>query len=86
MLNPFVAAGIAMLVLSLFVRLTLLSLADLTFILPVTSIGYVISSLLGVGFLGETVSPAAWVGTILIFAGAALAGSTPRVTTAGDME
>lgn len=82
MVNPFVSAGIVMLVLSLLTRIALLSLADLSFVLPVTAVGYVISALLGVTFLGETVSPAAWLGTLLIFAGAAVVSSTPRI--AGD--
>lgn len=79
MANPFVTAGILMLVFSLLTRMALLSLADLSFILPVTAIGYVVSTLLGVAFLGETVTPAAWMGTLLIFAGAAIVSSTPRV-------
>ena len=43
MLDPFVALGIAMLILSLLTRLALLSLADLSFVLPVTAIGYVLA-------------------------------------------
>lgn len=79
MLNPFVTAGIAMLVLSLLTRLALLSLADLSFVLPVTAIGYVVSAWLGVTFLGETVKPVAWIGIIFIFVGAAVVSSTPRI-------
>ena len=47
MLNPFVAMGIAALILSLLTRMALLSLADLSFVLPVTAIGYVIAVFLG---------------------------------------
>lgn len=79
MANPFVAVGIVMLILSLLTRMALLSLADLSFILPVTSVGYVLSALLGVAFLGEKVAPGAWAGTLLIFAGAAVVSSTPRI-------
>ena len=53
MLDPFVALGIAMLILSLFTRLALLSLADLSFMLPVTAIGYVLAALFGKLFLHE---------------------------------
>lgn len=84
MVNPFVTAGIAMLILSLLTRIALLSLADLSFILPVTAVGYVVSALLGVRFLGEKVSPAAWLGTMLIFAGAAVVSSTPRIAVDKD--
>jgi drug/metabolite transporter (DMT)-like permease len=79
MVNPFVTAGIVMLVLSLLTRMALLSVADLSFVLPVTAVGYVLSTLLGVMFLGEKVAPAAWMGTLLIFAGAAVVSSTPRI-------
>src|SRR5580704_15781485 len=41
MLNPFVAMGIAALILALLTRMALLSLADLSYVLPVTAIGYV---------------------------------------------
>lgn len=83
MLNPFVTAGIAMLVLSLLTRLALLSLADLSFVLPVTAVGYVLSAWLGVTFLGETVTPVEWMGTLFIFAGAAVVSSTPRIAVDG---
>ena len=49
--------------------------------LPVTAVGYVLAALLGRFFLAEPVSPERWLGTALIFAGAALVGSTPRNTT-----
>jgi drug/metabolite transporter (DMT)-like permease len=80
MLHPGIALGIAMLILALLVRLALLSLADLSFILPMTAIGYVLAALLGKLFLHETVSPQRWLAVTLIFAGAALVGSTPQAT------
>ena len=81
MLNPFVAMGVAALILALLTRMALLSLADLSFVLPVTAIGYVIAVFLGKVFLHETVSHQRWLGTVLIFAGAALVGSTSPDTT-----
>ena len=81
MLDPFVAAGIAMLILALFARLALLSLADLSFVLPVTAIGYVLAAVLGKFVLQEQVTVARWLAAILILAGAALVGSTPQDTT-----
>jgi uncharacterized membrane protein len=67
--------------LALLSRIALLSLADLSFVLPVTALGYVIAVFLGKVFLHETVSHQRWLGTLLIFAGAALVGSTPPDTT-----
>jgi drug/metabolite transporter (DMT)-like permease len=81
MLNPFVALGIVALILSLLTRMTLFSLADLSFVLPVTAIGYVIAVLIGKIFLHETVTSQRWLGTLLIFLGASLVGSTSRNTT-----
>jgi drug/metabolite transporter (DMT)-like permease len=87
-LDPFVALGVAMLVMALLTRMALLSRADLSFILPVTAIGYVLSALFGRVFLHEPVSPRQWLGTILIFLGTALVGSTAHNTTplAGAVE
>lgn len=81
MLNPFVAVGVAALALSLLTRMALLSFADLSFVLPVTAIGYVISVCVGKVFLHETVSPQRWMGTLLIFCGALLVGTTSGNTT-----
>src|SRR5271167_4179366 len=80
MLNPFVALGIAALILSLLTRMALLSLADLSFVLPVTAIGYVIAVFIGKAFLHETVTHQRWMGTLLIFVGAVLVGTTSRNT------
>jgi drug/metabolite transporter (DMT)-like permease len=81
MLHPGIAMGIAMLILALLVRLALLSLADLSFILPMTAIGYVLAAVLGRVFLNETVSPQRWLAVLLIFGGAVLVSATPQATT-----
>ena len=81
MADPFAAAGIAMLIVSILARMAIFSVADLSFVLPVTAVGYVLAALLGHAVLSEPVSASRWVGTILIFAGAALVSSTPRNTT-----
>ncbi len=78
LLNPFVALGIAMLVLALLTRMALLSVADLSFVLPLTATGYFISALLGRLFLGENVGSHQWLGTVMIFAGVGFVGSTPE--------
>ena len=81
MLDPFVAVGIAMQILWLLTRMSLLSVADLSFVLPVTSAGYVITTLLGRLVLHEPVSASRWAGVVLISLGAALVASTPEKTT-----
>jgi drug/metabolite transporter (DMT)-like permease len=81
MLSPFVAAGVAMLILAMLVRMAVLGIADLSFVLPLTAIGYVFAALLGRFILHEEVSPQRWLGTALIFVGVAVVGSTPQNTT-----
>lgn len=81
MADPFAAAGIAMLILSILARMAIFSVADLSFVLPVTAVGYVLAALLGHAVLSERVTVSRWLGTFLIFAGAALVSSTPRNTT-----
>jgi drug/metabolite transporter (DMT)-like permease len=76
--NPFVALGIGALVFSLFTRMALMSLADLSVVLPLTAGGYILSTLLGKVFLREDVDIHRWMGTILIFAGALIVGSSTR--------
>lgn len=81
-LNPFVASGIALLILWLLTRMALMSWADLSFALPLTGVGYVLAAVLGTLFLAEAVSPKHWLGTLLIFAGAAIVGTTEHQTEA----
>jgi len=80
MLNPFVALGIALLILWLLTRMALLSWADLSFVLPVTAVGYFLAAAAGYFFLNEPISGAQWLGTLLIFAGTILVGSTSHKT------
>jgi uncharacterized membrane protein len=79
--DPVVGAGVALLMLWLLTRMTLLSWADLSYVLPVTAIGYVLSAVAGRVALGEHVTPARWAGCLLIAAGVALVGSTSIRTT-----
>jgi drug/metabolite transporter (DMT)-like permease len=81
MLSPLVAAGVGMLILAMLLRMAVLGVADLSFVLPLTAIGYVFAALLGKFILHENVTPERWLGTALIFIGVALVGSTPQNTT-----
>lgn len=81
LLNPWVTGGVCLLILWLFSRMTLLSWADLSYVLPVTAVGYVLTAIVGWGFLGEHISAGRWAGTLLIVAGTALVGSTAVRTT-----
>jgi len=81
MLDPAVATGILLLILWLLSRMTLLSWADLSFVLPMTSLGYVLAAVFGKVFLNETVTGAHWVGTGLIFLGTTIVGTTDSRTS-----
>jgi uncharacterized membrane protein len=80
MLNPYVAFGIAVLILWLLTRMALLSWADLSFIIPMTGTGYILAAVLGVWFLKESVSTSRWMGVFLIFVGTSLVGATAQKT------
>jgi uncharacterized membrane protein len=81
MMDPALATGILLLVLWLLSRMTLLSWADLSFVLPLTSLGYVLAAVFGKVFLNETVTAAHWIGTGLIFLGTTIVGTTDSRTS-----
>jgi uncharacterized membrane protein len=72
--DPMVMLGIVLLIAWLLTRMAMLSWADLTYVLPVTAFGYVISAILGWAFLSETITPVRWAGTLLIVAGTVMVG------------
>lgn len=72
--NPFVLFGIVLLIAWLLTRMAMLSWADLTYVLPVTAFGYVVSAALGGIFLQETITPVRWAGTALIVMGTIIVG------------
>jgi drug/metabolite transporter (DMT)-like permease len=78
--HPWVSLGVVLLILWLTSRMTLLSWADLSYVLPVTSVGYVLVALAGRLFLAEQISAKRWAGIALIVAGVALVslGTPPR--------
>jgi uncharacterized membrane protein len=83
-LDPWVAFGISLLIVWMLSRMALLSWADLSYVVPVTAIGYVLTAVLGRVFLGERIGGARWAGTLFIVAGIALVGSTSIRTTAPE--
>lgn len=55
-----------------FIWTSILSYADLTFVLPLTAATYILNALLAPVLLNEVVTPTRWVGVLLISAGVAL--------------
>jgi drug/metabolite transporter (DMT)-like permease len=79
--NPWVSLGVCLLILWMLSRMTLLSWADLSYVLPVTSVGYILQAIIGRFFFGEQISVTRWAGTVLIIGGIVLVGLTsPRTT------
>ncbi len=79
--TPWVLLGTTLLILWLLSRMTLLGWADLSYVLPMTSIGYVLSAVLGKVFFGELVTWQRWLGTAFIVAGIIFVGLTAANTT-----
>jgi drug/metabolite transporter (DMT)-like permease len=78
--TPWVLAGVLLLLVWTACYLTALSWADLTFVLPATSLAYVAVALLSRFCLHEQISPARWVGIALITAGVGFVTRGPAYT------
>lgn len=81
--NPWVLLGTALLALFFAAHTLLLSWVDLSYVLLVTSLGYVLVAVLGAAFLGEQISMARWAGILLISAGVSLVGATAPSSSGG---
>ena len=83
--RPAVALGVVLLILWMASRMTLLSWADLSYVLPVTSVGYVLVALAGRVLLHEQITARRWAGIGLIMTGVALvSGGTAPQTVARE--
>ncbi len=79
--TPWVGLGILLLITWLLSRMMFLSFADLSYMLPLTSLGYVLSAVLGHFYLNEQITPQRWAGTLLITIGMVLVGlGNPNTT------
>lgn len=78
--NPWVAIGIVFLISFFACYASALSWADLTYVLPATSIGYVILALIAKYGLHEHISTARWIGIALITMGVGVVAGGPELT------
>jgi uncharacterized membrane protein len=78
--NPWVAIGIVLLLAFFASYMNALSWADLTYVLPATSLGYVLLTLVAKFALHEEVSPLRWVGIALISGGVGFVAGGPALT------
>jgi uncharacterized membrane protein len=79
-LNPWVALGILFLLTFFACYMSALSWADLTYVLPATSLGYVLVALIGHFSFHEVISPTRWLGIALIAAGVGIVAAGPSLT------
>ena len=85
-LHPYVALGIVLLVMFYVSYLASLSWADLSYIMPATTFGYVLTALLAHFMLGEHVPLARWIGIILITLGVGFIAGGPSLTVSATPE
>jgi drug/metabolite transporter (DMT)-like permease len=85
-LNPWVALGILFLLTFFACYMSALSWADLTYVLPATSLGYVLVALIAHFSFHEEISPTRWLGIALIAAGVGFVAAGPSVTPGHDRE
>ena len=78
--NPWVAIGILLLLAFFAAYMNALSWADLTYVLPATSLGYVLLALVARFALHEQVSPLRWLGIAMISGGVGFVAGGPALT------
>lgn len=81
-LNPWVTIGILLLLAFFASYMSALSWADLTYVLPATSLGYVLVALVAHFSFHEEISPTRWLGIALIAAGVGFVAAGPSLTPA----
>ena len=85
-LNPWVAGGIVLLLAFFASYMSALSWADLTYVLPATSLGYVLVALIARFCFHEAIPPTRWLGIALITAGVGFVAAGPSLTPARQQQ
>lgn len=78
--DPWIVGGILLLLAFFAAYMTALSWADLTYVLPATSLGYVLLALIARFCLHEQVSLTRWLGILLISSGVGFVTQGPALT------
>jgi drug/metabolite transporter (DMT)-like permease len=84
--DPYIVLGILLLLAFFACYMTALSWADLTYVLPATSLGYVVVAFIGKFILHEQVPATRWIGILLISAGVGFVAGGPARTDARGKE
>ncbi|HMD09568.1 MAG TPA: EamA family transporter [Candidatus Acidoferrum sp.] len=69
---PWMWIGVAMMALAFFSLLAVLSIENVSFVVPVTALNYAAGALGGKFFLGERVTPRRWTGVLIVCIGVTL--------------
>jgi uncharacterized membrane protein len=80
-LNPYVGVGIVLLLAFFASYMSALSWADLTYVLPATSLSYVLVAVIARLAFHEEISTTRWIGIALIAAGVGFVAVGPSATT-----
>lgn len=78
--NPWVGLGIVFLLWYFASYMTALSWADLTYVLPASSLGYVLLALIARYALHERISVMRWIGIALVSSGVGFVTTGPEIT------
>jgi drug/metabolite transporter (DMT)-like permease len=70
--HPYVLLGVLFYAMSSIVWLGLLSQLEVSFLYPLVSLGYIITTIFAIGFLKEKVSLQRWLGTLIVVLGSSL--------------
>jgi transporter family protein len=85
LMNGWILAGVAVLALSMYAQLSMFTWSDLSYVVPMTASGYILTAILGQVFLSEGVSVLRWAGIGLISFGVVLVAETgPRTVHQPD--
>ncbi len=84
MQSPLIWMGILLLILFFVMFMVSLTWADLSFVVPVISLSYIVNVVLAHQFLGESVSETRWAGTLLICLGVILVSRSGHSTRDKD--
>jgi len=79
--TPWIGFAVTFYLVWIFAQMALVSWADLSYVIPITSIGYALAALAGWLLLREFISPARWLGIVLIIVGVMFVSPTAARTT-----
>ena len=77
LLDPWLVLGTVLMIVYMISQLSLFSWADLSYVVPITGSSYVITAVLSLLFLHETIAVTRWAGIALISFGVVLVSETP---------